>query len=97
MRVSGPFGERKISLVEGSIPVSRPSFRIGVERMEIHLWHSRRCCDRGTYPFVSFPSRLRAVGHVSSLLVQVQRPPGGGAWWPSKVPTVTCYSLEPPF
>lgn len=33
--VHGPFGVRNTPLVEGPIPVSRPSYRIGRERMEI--------------------------------------------------------------
>jgi len=34
--VRGPFGEAKNSLVEAAIPLSRPSYLIGGERMETH-------------------------------------------------------------
>lgn len=34
--VGCPFGEGKIALIEGAIPVSLPSYRIERERMEVH-------------------------------------------------------------
>ena len=34
--VRGPFGAASITLMEGAVPVSKPTFRIGGERREIH-------------------------------------------------------------
>ncbi|EPS71058.1 hypothetical protein M569_03701 [Genlisea aurea] len=34
--IRGPFGEGRISLVEGAVPVSRTTYRIGGERGEVH-------------------------------------------------------------